>query len=297
MKKIKLGIAPIGWTNDDMPDLGAEISFEQCIGEMSKAGYQGTEIGNKYPKEPRKLKVKLAEVGLVIANCWHSTFILTQPFEQVEASFRDTCKRLSILGAKVIGVSEQSYSIQGTDKSIFDKKYVMCDAQWDKLAKGLNKLGTIAGEYGITLAFHHHMGTVVQSEQEIDMLMEKTDAKKVYLLYDSGHAVYAGTDYIKVVQKYISRIAHIHLKDIRSKVIEKVRAEKLSFLQGVRLGTFTVPGDGQLDFEPIFEIVKKSGYTGWLLVEAEQDPAVAEPLRYATIAKKYIDNLMEKYDL
>ncbi len=297
MKKIKLGIAPIGWTNDDMPDLGAEISFVQCIAEMSKAGYKGTEIGNKYPKDPFVLKKKLAEAGLVIANCWHSTFILTQPFEQVEADFRATCKRLSILGAKVIGVSEQSYSIQGTNKSIFDEKYVMSTKEWDKLAQGLDRLGEAALEYGIALTFHHHMGTVVQSEQEIDMLMEKTNPEKVSLLYDSGHAAYAGADYIAVAQKYIHRIKHIHLKDIRSKVIEKVRAEKLSFLQGVRLGAFTVPGDGQLDFAPIFELVSNSGYTGWLLVEAEQDPAIAEPLKYAIAAKAYMDNLIKRYDL
>lgn len=297
MKKIKLGIAPIGWTNDDMPDLGAEISFDECISDMAAAGYTGTEIGNKYPKDPFILKEKLEGLGLSVANCWHSTFILSQPFEKVAIDFRGTCNRLATLGAKIIGISEQSYSIQGTDKSIFDEKYTMNDAEWDKLAQGLDILGEIALEYGITLTFHHHMGTVVQSEQEIDMLMQKTNKDLVWLLYDSGHAAYAGADYVKVAEKYINRIKHIHLKDVRNKVIKKVRAEKLSFLQGVRLGTFTVPGDGDLDFAPIFELIKQSDYAGWLLVEAEQDPKLAPPLEYALMAKTYIDNLIKRYNL
>lgn len=297
MEKIKLGIAPIGWTNDDMPDLGAEISFKRCISEMAEAGFSGCEIGCKYPKEPDILKEELAKKGLVIANCWHSTFILTQPLEQVIADFRGTCHKLAILGASVIGVSEQSYSIQGTDKSIQTEKYTMVDAEWEKLAKGLEALGKVASEYGISLTYHHHMGTVVQSEQEIDKLMQLTDEKLVSLLYDSGHAAYADADYIGVAQRHISRIKHIHLKDIRTDVIQKVKEQGLSFLQGVRLGTFTVPGDGSLDFDPIFSLVKQSGYTGWLLVEAEQDPSIAEPLHYAKMAKAYMDNLIKRYDL
>ncbi|MGI6213244.1 MAG: myo-inosose-2 dehydratase [Christensenellales bacterium] len=297
MTKIRLGIAPIGWTNDDMPDLGAEISFERCIGEMASAGYEGTEIGNKYPKDPALLKTELAKKGLVIANCWHSTFILTRPFSEVEEDFRQTCQKLKVLGARVVGVSEQSYSIQGTDKGVFEEKYVMNAAEWDKLAQGLNALGGIAKEYGISLTFHHHMGTVVQSEEEIDTLMAATDKERVSLLYDSGHAAYAGADYVRVINKHIDRIKHIHLKDIRKEVIDEVKAKKLSFLQGVRMGTFTVPGDGALDFAPIFALVKQSGYSGWLLVEAEQDPAIAPPLEYAKKAKAYMDNLIKRYDL
>lgn len=297
MAKIRLGIAPIGWTNDDMPDLGGDITFERCISEMSAAGYKGTEIGNKYPKDQCVLKGELENKGLTVANCWHSTFILTQPIEEVEKEFIERCKFLQFQGAKVIGVSEQSHSIQGTALAVFDNKYVMNDSEWDRLVKGLNRLGKAALEYGISLTFHHHMGTVIQNEDEVVRFMESTDSRYVSLLYDTGHLAYAGADYINILKKYIGRIKHIHLKDIRPTVIEKVKRERLSFLQGVRLGTFTVPGDGAIDFSPIFEIISKSDYNGWLLVEAEQDPAIANPLEYALKAKNYMDNLIKRYNI
>ncbi|MGI6702183.1 MAG: myo-inosose-2 dehydratase [Christensenellales bacterium] len=292
--KVRIGIAPIGWTNDDMPDLGGDISFERCISEMSAAGYSGTEIGNKYPKDALTLKKELDKKGLVIANCWHSTFILTEDFSSVEADFRKRCEFLRALDAKVIGVSEQSYSIQGKSVPVFESKYVLNDAEWSQLTAGLNRLGKIAKEYGILMTYHHHMGTVIQTVKEIDRFMADTDEENVFLLYDSGHLAYSGEDYLNVLRKYISRIRHIHLKDIRNKVIGRVKDEKLSFLDGVRMGTFTVPSDGDIDFEPILKIVLNSNYSGWLLVEAEQDPAKANPLDYAIKAKKYIDKLLTR---
>ncbi|HOB63827.1 MAG: myo-inosose-2 dehydratase [Clostridiales bacterium] len=291
-KNIKLGIAPIAWTNDDMPDLGAENTFEQCVSEMALAGYKGCEIGNKYPKKPKDLKKALKLRKLKIANSWFSTFLLTEPYEKVEKEFRKKCKFLKAVGAGIIGVSEQSYSIQGQmETPVFEKKYVLNDAEWKTLNEGLNKLGAVAKEYGITMTFHHHMGTVVQTEAEIDRMMEGTDPSLVFLLFDSGHLAYCGENYMSVLNKYASRIKHVHLKDIRPEVVAKVKAEHLSFLQGVRLGTFTVPGDGAIDFVPIIEALGKAGYKGWLLVEAEQDPAKANPLEYAIKARKYIKKI------
>lgn len=297
MSRLKIGIAPIGWTNDDMPDLGAEIEFEQCIDEMSIARYQGTEIGNKFPKDPKVLKDSLADKGLVVANSWHSTYILTCHKDDVEEDFRRKCQFLREVGAKIVGVSEQSYSIQGKGIGVFDNKYYMSLTEWDKLAQGLNALGEIALEYDISLAFHHHMGTVVQDEEEIDTLMRLTDRGLVNLLYDTGHLAYQGIDYIEILHRYIDRVKHIHLKDIRQSVIEQVRREGLSFLEGVRMGTFTVPGDGDLDFDKVMSIIASSQYNGWLLVEAEQDPKKAEPLEYALKAREYIDKLLERYSL
>ncbi|MFA5449960.1 MAG: myo-inosose-2 dehydratase [Clostridia bacterium] len=287
-KKITLGIAPIGWTNDDMPDLGGENTFEQCVSEMALAGFKGTEIGNKYPQKPRELKRALKLRKLKVANAWFSSFIITEPFEKVEKDFRKKCRFLKAVGAKRIGVSEQSFSVQGTFLPVFETKYFMSDEQWETFTDGLNKLGAIATEYGITLTYHHHMGTVVQTAAEIDRMLDATDPNLVYLLFDSGHLAYCGEDYLAVIKKYIDRTKHIHLKDIRPEVIAKVKADKLSFLEGVRLGTFTVPGDGAIDFTPIFEVIADSGYEGWLLVEAEQDPALANPLEYAIKARKYI---------
>ena len=286
--KVKLGIAPIGWTNDDMPDLGAENTFEQCVSEMALAGFTGCEVGNKYPKDPAVLKKALDLRGMQICNAWFSSFLITKPYEEVEADFIKHITFLKEMGAKVVGISEQSYSIQGTDKPIFEAKYVMNDDEWDMFCKGLNKLGKTAKDMGIALTLHHHMGTVVQTEAEIDRMMENTDPELFSLLFDSGHLAYCGEDYMSVLKKYAKRIKHVHLKDIRTDVIAKVKAEHLSFLQGVRMGTFTVPGDGAIDFAPIFDVLAETGYEGYVLVEAEQDPAIANPFEYALKARKYI---------
>lgn len=285
---IKLGIAPIAWTNDDMPDLGAENTFRQCVSEMALAGFSGCEVGNKYPKDVKELKKQLDMRGLSIANQWFSSFILTQPMEKVERDFAAQCEFLHAMGAKIIGASEQSYSIQGTDIPVFEGKYVMNAKEWEKLAAGLNKLGKIAQSYGISLTYHHHMGTVVQTAEETDRLMEMTDPGLFSLLYDTGHLAYCGEDVTEVLRKHVGRVKHVHLKDIRPDVVNKVRAERLSFLQGVRAGTFTVPGDGAIDFASVFDILDRAGYKGWMIVEAEQDPAAADPLEYALKARKYI---------
>ena len=288
-EKIKLGIAPIGWTNDDMPDLGGEITFEQCVSEMALAGYQGCEIGNKYPKTVEGMHEYLDIRGLEIANRWFSSFILTKPFEEVEKDFRENCEFLKGCGAKRIGASEQSYSIQGQmETPVFEKKYVMNDDEWKKFTDGLSKLGNIAKEYGITLVYHHHMGTVVQTAEEIDKMMDMCDPDAVYLLFDTGHLAYCGEDYMAVLKKYAKRIKHVHLKDIRPEIVAKVKTESLSFLQGVRLGAFTVPGDGTIDFKPVFDVLDEADYEGWMLVEAEQDPAIANPFKYAKMAREYI---------
>lgn len=287
--KIKLGIAPIAWTNDDMPDLGSENTFEQCVSEMALAGFEGCEVGNKYPKDTSVLKKALDMRGLQIANQWFSSFVLTQPMEKVEKDFIAQCEFLKAMGAKRIGASEQSFSIQGQmNTPVFDAKYVMNDGEWDKFAKGMNRLGDIANSMGIKLVYHHHMGTVVQTAEEIDRMMDMTDPDKFALLYDTGHLAYCGQDYLAVLKKYAKRIAHVHLKDVRPDVVEKVKKEKLSFLQGVRAGAFTVPGDGCIDFASVFDELDKSGYEGWMIVEAEQDPAKANPLEYALKARDYI---------
>lgn len=291
MKKedVKLGIAPIAWTNDDMPDLGAENTFEQCVSEMALAGFTGCEVGNKYPKDPAVLKAALDLRGLRIANQWFSSFVLSKPMEEVEKDFVAQCRFLKAVGADTIGASEQSYSIQGQMHTpVFECKYVMVNKEWDRFAKGMNRLGEIANSMGMKLVYHHHMGTVVQTAEEVDRMMEMTDPDKFSLLFDSGHLAYCGQDYIEVLKKHVNRVKHVHLKDIRPDVVKKVKDEKLSFLQGVRAGAFTVPGDGCIDFKPIFDILDGAGYKGWMIVEAEQDPAKANPLEYAMKARDYI---------
>ena len=288
--KVKLGIAPIAWTNDDMPDLGKENTFEQCVSEMALAGFTGSEVGNKYPKDPEVLKKALELRGVEICNQWFSSFLITKPFEEVEKEFRAQLAFLKAMGAKVIGASEQSYSVQGQlDTPIFGHKYEMNDQEWDTFCTGMNKLGKIAKEeYGIALTFHHHMGTVVQSLAEVDRMMENTDPEYVSLLFDTGHFTYCGEDPLEVVKKYVHRIKHVHLKDIRTEVVEQVKKENMSFLAGVRAGAFTIPGDGCINYDPIFKVLEEAGYEGYMVVEAEQDPAKANPLEYAIRARKFI---------
>ena len=288
--KVKLGIAPIAWTNDDMPDLGKENTFEQCVSEMALAGFTGSEVGNKYPKDPEVLKKALELRGVEICNQWFSSFLITKPFEEVEKEFRAQLTFLKAMGAKVIGASEQSHSVQGQmDTPVFGHKYEMNDEEWDTFCTGMNKLGKIAKEeYGIALTFHHHMGTVVQSLAEVDRMMENTDPEYVSLLFDTGHFTYCGEDPLEVVKKYVHRIKHVHLKDIRPEVVEQVKKENMSFLAGVRAGAFTIPGDGCINYDPIFKVLEDAGYEGYMVVGAEQDPAKANPLEYAIRARKFI---------
>ena len=289
--KVKLGIAPIGWCNDDMPDLGAENTFRQTVSEMALAGFTGCEIGNKYPSDPVELKKQLQLRGMTIASRWFSSFLLTQPLEQVKADFEKELDFLAAVGCNRINVSEQSYSIQGqldTPVLTGGHKHIMDEDEWKLLCDGLNELGRIAAARGFKLCFHHHMGTVVQTAEETDRMMANTDPRYVFLCYDTGHFTFAGEDPLAMLKKYVSRVGHVHLKDMRLPVVEEARKNNWSFLDAVRNGAFTVPGDGDVDFDPVFRVLEEAGYEGWLLVEAEQDPAKADPLEYAMKARDYI---------
>ena len=289
--KVFLGIAPIGWCNDDMPELGAENTFQQIVSEMALAGFTGCEIGNKYPSDPAELKKALDLRGMRIASRWYSSFILTRPIEEEIADFNKNLDFLEAVGANRINVSEQSYSIQGemdTPVLTGGHKHVMTEEEWAIFCDGLNKLGKVAADRGFKLCFHHHMGTVVQTADETDRMMRDTDPRYVFLCYDTGHFTFAGENPLLMLQKYADRVGHVHLKDMRLDVVEQVRQNNWSFLQAVRNGSFTVPGDGGVDFDPILKLLSEAKYEGWLLVEAEQDPAKAEPLEYAMKARKFI---------
>lgn len=289
--KVKLGIAPIGWCNDDMPELGGESTFRQIVSEMALAGFTGCEIGNKFPADAATLKWELEMRGMKVASRWFSSFLLTQPYETVEADFIRELDFLAALGADRINVSEQSYSIQGkTDVPVLtgNHKPVMDDGQWARLCEGLNGLGKVAAQRGFRLCYHHHMGTVVQTAAETDRLLANTDPRYVFLCYDTGHFTFAGENPLLMLQKYANRVGHVHLKDMRLPVVEQARQQGWSFLTAVRNGAFTVPGDGAVAFDPVFRLLAEAGYEGWLLVEAEQDPDRANPLQYAMMARRFI---------
>ncbi len=287
---IRLGIAPIGWTNDDLPELGGDIPFEQCISEMALAGFTGCEVGNRYPKDPKVLHRFLAIRGLSVCNAWFSCFFTTMEEEATVRAFLSHRDFLHAMGAKVIGCSEQGNSIQGSELPVFGEKPVFSETAWQKLAAGMNRLADLAEEKGMRVCLHHHMGTGVQTPAEIDRFLAMTDIR-VGLLYDTGHLYYSegGQQAVEdVLAKHIGRIIHVHLKDVREPVLEKVREEGLSFLEGVKRGVFTVPGDGVICFDPVFAALDAAGYEGWMVVEAEQDPARANPYDYAVAARRFI---------
>lgn len=287
---IKLAIAPIGWTNDDLPELGQENTFQQCVSEMALAGFTGCEVGSKYPRDPQVLKPMLDIRGIQICNAWFSTFFADGLKEKTIDEFVNHMNFLHAMGAKVIGCSEQSRSIQGTGKGVFEEKPYFSDQEWQRVAAGYNELAKIAASKGMQVCLHHHMGTGIQTAEEIDRYMSMVN-DDVYLLFDTGHAYYSEGSQramLAILEKYLLRINHVHLKDVRDDVVAAVKANKLSFLDGVKKGTFTVPGDGVLDFRPVFKLLDESGYQGWLVVEAEQDPAIANPFEYAVKARRYL---------
>lgn len=287
---VSLGIAPIAWTNDDLPELGAENTFEQCISEVALAGYVGSEIGNKYPKDKFVLKKALSLRGLSICNAWFSTFFTSKDESQTIEAFRRHCDFLYYQGARVIGCSEQGNSIQGTNLPVFKNKPVYTQSEWNKVVSGMNTLADIAEEKGMKVCLHHHMGTGVQTPEEIDTFLDKTE-DNVYLLYDSGHIVFSQGNVqsaYDLLKKHIGRVIHVHLKDVREQEYENAVKNEWCFLDAVKNGVFTVPGDGMIDFEPIFKLLDKHKYEGWMVVEAEQDPLKANPFEYAKNARAYI---------
>lgn len=293
-ENIKLGIAPINWTNDDMPELGGENTFEQCISEMALAGFTGCEVGNKFPRDTDVLKKALDLRGLQICNQWNSYELTTKSLDENIKNFTQLLDFLETMGAKVIGGGETGNSCQGQNVPVFEGKGMLnTNEEWKRFTTGLDALGKIAAERGMKLAFHHHMGTCIQTIEETDRLLNETHPDYVYLNYDCGHFHFAGENPVTALKKYIGRTAHIHLKDVRPNILERVHQEKLSFLTAVKQGVFTVPGDqeGCIDFPALFEVIKVSDYQGWIVLEAEQDPAKANPLEYAIIARKFFNSL------
>lgn len=288
-QEVKLGIAPIGWTNDDMPQLGGTLTFEQMISEAALAGFQGTEVGGKFPTDPQILKKALDLRGLKIASQWFSSTLCESSYEENQAAFIRQLDFLEAVGASRINVCETTRCLFAEECSMFgDNKPVANDAEWQKLCSGLDKLGKLAAERGFRLCFHHHMATVVQTLAETRRLMEHTNPDYVWLCYDTGHFTFSGEDAVQAAKEFAPRIGHVHLKDIRQAKMQQAYAEGYKFRKAVLEGCFTIPGDGCVDFPGVFKALDAAGYQDWLIVEAEQDPAKANPFEYALLARDYI---------
>ncbi len=289
--KYKLAVSPINWRNDDMPELGAENTLEKFFTEAAEIGYDGVEMGAQYPREADELRAMLQPYNLQLASGWYDMGLLNRSAEEEFEAMRPHIELLRAMGCKVVVVSETINSTihNQINTGVSDKK-IMTEEEWQRFTSRLDKLAALMKEINMPLTYHAHIGTVIETEEEIDRMM--AECPNVNLLYDTGHLSYAGADPLEVLNRYINRINHIHLKDVRQEVIRKVRSENKSFLSGVMDGSFTVPSDGDIDFDSILRAVFASSYEGWFVVEAEQDPAKAPAKEYAQKAHNYLTSMI-----
>jgi inosose dehydratase len=288
-RQVRLAISPLSWTNDVLADLGEDIPLEVCLKEASEIGYEGTELGRKYPKDPKVLAPKLAEYGLVLAAGWYSGLLAVRSVEEEWSAVANHLQLLKGCGSRVLVYGEDG-KMPSLDFPLSESPE-LGSIDLPDYAKKVREFSDRLSQEGVVLAYHHHLMMLVEKAEEIVAFCEAT-GDKVGLLLDTGHAYAAGADYREIIQKFGNRIVHIHLKDVRKKVLESVRERDLSFNDAVREGLFTVPGDGDLDFGEVAAFVRTSGYRGWVVVEAEQDPAKAEPRAYAGKAFAYVKQLM-----
>ena len=288
--KVRIGINPLTWSNDDLPALGAENSLETCLTEARAAGYQGVELGNKFPRQAAALRPILQSHGLNLVSGWYSGRLLERDVDAEWAAMRAHFELLHELECKVMVFAEVSRCTHGNRLAPMSQRPHLLKADWPRFGTRLTELAERMQRAGLRMAYHHHMGTVVQSAQDIDQLMANTGAA-VGLLLDTGHLAYAGGDPARMAASYAQRIVHVHCKDVRRAVLERCRNRDSSFLNAVLEGVFTVPGDGMVDYRAVLEPIARSGYDGWLVVEAEQDPAVAPPLQYAKLGFNNLSSL------
>ncbi|MFN4008937.1 MAG: myo-inosose-2 dehydratase [Pannonibacter sp.] len=295
---ILYGTNPIAWSNDDDQTLGAHISLEQCLDETAKIGFDGIEKGHKLPITPEGIAKELGGRGLKYISGWHSLNLLTNSIADEKAAMQPFLDLLKAVGSKVIITCETSNAIHGNDAVAVNDKPVLAVSEWADFGHGVEALAAFAAEQGITLVYHHHMGTVVESEAEIDLFMQHT-GPATKLLFDTGHCYFGGGNPAAVAERHMARVRHIHAKNVRPAIMRQVREEGLSFLEGVRRGVFTVPGDpeGGVDFRPVLATAAAHGYEGWLVIEAEQDPSVRIPFEYQSMGLKALKALAKDVGL
>ena len=290
LAQCRIAASPINWCNDDMVDLGDRYSFQDILRDMSSLGFTGTEMGRKYPRRARDLRPALAQWGLVLSSAW-KTVHLTQSADalaDVLSQYQDHVRFLRDMGCEYVVTAEGGGSVHWDVAGDAGRVSPFTAGQWEIFARNLNVAGRMCKNHGLKLAYHAHYGTNVETEEDIDRLMAMTDPEHVTLLYDTGHIALGGGDPLGVLKRHLNRIEYVHLKDVRESVATRVAAKELGFLEAVRAGVFTVPGDGAIDFSPLFEVLADSGYRGWFVIEAEQDPDRAQPIEYMKRALDYL---------
>jgi len=295
---VRIGVNPLSWMNDDLPSLGGETPLETALAEGREIGYEGFELGNKFPQDGPGLKAKLDQFGLACVSGWYSGHLAHDTVEHEIERCVAHMDKLRFNGVKVVVYGEVAGSIQGDmNRALRERPRFGDGAAWQAYASKLDAFGAhLQKTYGITLAYHHHMGAYVESPDDIDRLMMLTDPACVGLLFDTGHAYFGGaTDPVPLLRRHAPRVVHVHCKDVRPSVIAKSRNDGWSFLRGVLAGTFTVPGDGVIDYDAVLAVLHDAGYQGWLVVEAEQDPAVAPSYAYAKKGYETLKRIVDGY--
>jgi len=286
---IRFGANPIIWSNDDLRELGAETSLETCLAEARQIGFEGMELGHKFPREARELASVLGRFGLACISGWYSAELLARDAAAELRQLRPHLDLLKAVGSTVLVFADTSGAIHCDLRRPLTQRPQLASDHWRQFGQRVTEVAAATAAEGVRLVYHHHMGTVVQSEADIDALMEAT-GPEVGLLLDTGHARFAGADPVVLAQRYGSRIGHVHAKDVRAEVAARAGAGDWSFLRAVVEGVFTVPGDGCVPFDHVFRELRN--YSGWVVLEAEQDPKKADPETYASLGLRNLRRLV-----
>jgi inosose dehydratase len=288
---IRFGVSPIAWINDDLPELGGETPVETVLRDARALGFEGIELGGKFSRDPVRLGAQLDAHSLALIGGWWSAALLVRPVEEEIAALQAHLRLLEALGSNVFIIAECSNTVHGDRARPLSATPRLADSQWPEFGERLSTLARYLEGRGLRLAYHFHLGTVVDGADDIERFIAHTDPR-VGFVVDTGHAALGGIDAERLVRSHPRRVAHVHTKDVRRRVFDDVRARNGSFLDGVLAGMFTAPGDGDLDFRGVAQALTDTGYEGWVVVEAEQDPARADPREYSRIGLETVRRLL-----
>jgi inosose dehydratase len=277
---IRFGVSPIAWINDDLPELGGDTPLQSVLADVREVGFSGIELGGKFPRDPAVLQALLNRYQLALVGGWYSASLLARSADAEIEALQAHLALLKALHCKVFIIAETSNAIHGDQQRPLSESPRLAAAEWDQFGRRLTQVADHVQQAGLRIAYHHHLGTVVETQQDLYHFLGST-ASSVGLTVDTGHAALGGIDALALIRMHPDRVAHVHCKDVRSSVFHQVQTADKSFLAGVLDGMFTVPGDGDLKFDGVMQALARVGYAGWIIVEAEQDPARANPKQYA----------------
>lgn len=293
---IRFGVSPIAWANDDMPELGGDTPLDSILTDIRELGFAGVELGGRFPRTPDTLRPLLAGHGLELIGGWYSGALLERDAQAEIDALQPHLQLLEAMGSTALVFAETSNAVHGRREVPLAATPRLADDQWARFGARMTEVAEYVRGRGLRFAYHHHLGTVVERAADLDAFLRHT-GEAVGLTLDTGHAALGGIDYLRVIHEHPRRIAHVHCKDVRRDVFERQRANGASFLDGVLAGMFTVPGDGALDYAELMRALAGIGYAGWIVIEAEQDPALAPPRQYAQLGLRTLEQHASKAGL